>query len=82
MRLQSMENRGGVVRGVTSRAKEISVYDIKNVLIRKFGCINELERKSEKYLGIKISKAKIILHCKNEKPYEGYYLKEDKKYIF
>lgn len=83
MRLEVMSNRCGTTRGVVSNSREVFVYDSNNKLIRSFGSVNELERKSEKYLGEAIDNQKIRRFCRSEKLYAGkYYFRMKDNFIF
>lgn len=83
MKLQVMSNRCGTTRGVVSNSREVGVYDSNNELIRSFGSVNELERKSEKYLGFPVAQQTIRRFCKNGKLYAGkYYFKMKDNYMF
>lgn len=78
-----MSNRCGTTRGVVSNSRAVEVYDSENKLIRSFGSVNELEKKSEKYLGTSVGAQLIRRFCKNEKLYDGkYYFKMKQNYIF
>ena len=82
-KLQPIYGRCGTVKGVLSHSKEVQVFDIDNKPVRTFGSVREMEIKSEKYFDAPITGAKIRLHCKNGKPFEGkYYFRLKENYIF
>lgn len=83
MKLEIMSNRCGTTRGIVSNSKEVEVYDLDNKLIRSFESVNELEKKSHKYLGSVVEGQVIRRFCKSEKLYDGkYYFKMKENYIF
>lgn len=83
MKLEMMSNRCGTTRGVTNNSREVTVYDSERNPIRSFASVNELEKKSEKYLGESIGGQLIRRLCKSKKLYAGkYYFKMKENYVF